>query len=161
MNLKIKTYGESILKEKCQEIKEIDKKIKDLAKEMLIVMSQENGVGLAAPQIGKNKRMIVVSLDENIFTLINPKITKKSKKILSEYEGCLSLPNLSLKIKRAKEIELEGYLLERGKVVRIKAENLLARVFQHEIDHLDGILMIDRVSRFKKIRAIKKLKKFI
>jgi len=157
MNLKIKIYGEDILKEKCQEIKEIDKKIKDLAKGMLKVMRQENGVGLAAPQIGSNKRIIVVSLDENVFSLINPKITKKSKKSLSEYEGCLSLPNLFLKIKRAKEIELEGYLLEREKTVRIKAEGLLARVFQHEIDHLDGILMIDRVSHFKKIRAIKKL----
>jgi len=157
MNLKIKTYGESILKEKCQEIKKIDKETKNLAKEMLKVMRQENGVGLAAPQIGRDKRIIVVSLDENVFSLINPKITKKSKKSLSEYEGCLSLPNLSLKIKRAKEIELEGYLLERERAVRIKAEGLLARVFQHEIDHLDGILMIDRVSRFKKIRAIKKL----
>lgn len=157
--LKIRKYNDPVLRVKCGEVKEITEEIRELARNMLKTMYREKGIGLAAPQIGDERRIIVVDVGQGPLSLVNPRIVGKSKKVLGAYEGCLSLPGISLKIKRAKEVELEGFLLERNKKVRIKAEDLLACDFQHEIDHLDGILIIDRVSLFKKMRAVKKLKR--
>lgn len=157
--LKIRRYNDPVLRVKCGEVKEITEEIRELAKDMLKTMYREKGIGLAAPQIGDKRRIIVVDVGRGSLSLVNPKIVGKSKKVLGAYEGCLSLPGISLKIKRAKEVEVEGFLLERNRKVRIKAEDLLARDFQHEIDHLDGILIIDRVSLFRKMRTVKKLKR--
>ncbi len=157
--LEIKKYGHPVLRIKCEEVEKINDEIKELAKEMLKTMHQEKGIGLAAPQVGDKRRIIVLDIGQSPLSLVNPKIVEKSKKTSSDYEGCLSLPGVNLKIKRAKEVEVTGFLLERNQPVRIKAEGLLARDFQHEIDHLNGILIIDRVSPFKKLRVIRKLKK--
>ena len=116
-------------------------------------------VGLAATQVGIDKCIFVIDIGEGPLYLANPRIIKKSNQQVSNEEGCLSLPGINLNIKRAKWIELEAYSLNENQPVKIKADDLLARVFQHEIDHLNGILIIDRVSFWQKIRVLRKLKR--
>ena len=179
LGLKIRKYGDPILRVKCEEVREITDEVRGFAKKMLKIMYQGKGIGLAAPQVGDKQRIIVVDVGQGPLSLVNPKIIKKSDKMVKDFEGCLSLPGISLRIKRAKEIEVQAYLLEREQNVhpvksrkagispeaklfnrvKIKAEDLLARDLQHEIDHLDGVLIIDKVSFLKKLRTIKKLRK--
>ena len=156
--LKIRKYGDPVLRAKCKEVREITDEVRSFAKKMLKAMYEGDGIGLAAPQVGDKRRIIVVDIGQGHFSLINPKIIKKSDKIVKEFEGCLSLPGIYLRIKRHQKVEIQAYLLEREQNVIIKAEDLLARDLQHEIDHLNGILIIDKVSFIKKIKAIKKLK---
>lgn len=158
--LEIKKLNNPILRHKCEEVEEIDEDMKKLVDNMEETMEKNHGIGLAAPQVGVQKRIIVMRPDLNefnIFYLINPKIIKKSSKTEIKEEGCLSFPGLFLKIKRAKEIEVEGQDLG-GKKIKIRVQGLSARVLQHEIDHLDGILFIDRLGFFQRWKLKKKLK---
>ncbi len=151
--LEIKKFNEPVLREKCKKVRRIDKKIKKLLVNIAQTMKKGQGIGLAAPQVGVLKRAITVQTDlrgRRILVLVNPKILKKSKETEINEEGCLSFPNIFLKIKRAKEIEIEGLDIN-GEKIKMKAQGLLARVFQHEIDHLDGILFFNRLSFIKKI----------
>ena len=118
---------------------------------MIDVMEKNDGIGLAAPQVGELKRIIVVKTEKASEVFLNPKIIKKSRDSEVMEEGCLSFLNLFLKIKRAKKIELE-VLNVKGEKIKIKTEGLLARVFQHEIDHLDGILFIDKIGVQQRIQ---------
>lgn len=152
--LDIKKFNEPVLREKCQKIGRVDKKIKKLIIDMAQTMERDQGIGLAAPQVGVPKRVIVVKTSlrgRRILGLINPKILEKSPETEISEEGCLSFPNIFLKIKRAKQVEVEGLDINKKKI-RIKARGVLARVFQHEIDHLDGILFFKRLSFIKKVR---------
>ena len=136
---------------------------------MVETMEENEGIGLAAPQVGELKRVIVVHAirDRSSETraekspefFINPKIVKKTKTTETDEEGCLSFPGLFLKIKRAKAVEIEA-LNGKGEKVQIKAEGLPARIFQHEIDHLDGILYIDRISFWQRWKIRNKLKSY-
>ncbi len=151
--LEIKKFNDSVLRKKCEKVRRVDKKIKKLVVDITQTMKQHQGVGLAAPQVGVLKRAITVQTDlggQRILVLVNPKILKKSKEAETGEEGCLSFPDIFLKIKRAKEVEIEGLDIN-GKKIKIKAQGLLARVFQHEIDHLDGILFFNRLGFIKKI----------
>ncbi len=137
--------NDEILKKRSREIEVIDDKIKELALDMMETMHKFEGVGLAAPQVGVLKRLIVIDLYEEgmQFTLINPEIKKaKGEQIVDE--GCLSFPNQFGKVKRPKELEVEALDIN-GKKVRIKAKDLLAQALSHEIDHLNGILFIDKI----------------
>lgn len=137
--------NDEILKKRSREIEVIDDKIKELAQDMMETMHKFEGVGLAAPQVGVLKRLIVIDLYEEgmQFTLINPEIKKaKGEQIVDE--GCLSFPNQFGKVKRPKELEVEALDIN-GKKVRIKAKDLLAQAISHEIDHLNGILFIDKI----------------
>lgn len=156
--LKIRTYPDSVLKKKCEDIKEITPELKELIKGMITVAEKDKGAaGLAAPQVGVSKRLIVVDfMMGQVIPLINPKITKKSKQKIIDIEGCLSFPKLFLQIKRAREVEIEA-INEKGEKIRLKAKDLPARILQHEIDHLNGILFIDRVDFWKKFFLRKKL----
>jgi peptide deformylase len=166
--LKIKKYPDPILRKKCEEVKEITEKIKNLGWDMVETMIENQGIGLAAPQVGVLKRIIAVHLIQERTTeektakspqvFINPKILRKSKETVIEEEGCLSFPGLFLKIKRAREIEIES-LNEKGEIFHLKAVGLPARVLQHEIDHLNGILIIDRVGFWQKLKINRQLKK--
>lgn len=172
--LEIRKYGDSILRKKCKEIKDRESdKIKVLAEDMKATMYHAHGVGIAGNQVGVDKRIFVVDarlplpetkatggqVGEKPLTILNPKIIKKSKKLVYDIEACLSIPGFTFSISRAYSIEIQGYLLERGERVSIKAEGLLARVFQHEIDHLNGKLIIDRVPFIQRHKALKKLRK--
>jgi len=143
MNLEIKKYPDPVLRKKCGEVKGINDEVKKLIADMKETMERNNGIGLAAPQVGVSKRIIVVETEEGPIEFINPKILKRGKEKEVIEEGCLSFPNLFLKIKRPKEVEIEAF---NGEGKKIKAVGLLARVLQHEIDHLEGILFIDRIS---------------
>ncbi|MFH1451504.1 MAG: peptide deformylase [bacterium] len=153
----IRKYPDPILLKKAREVVEITQEIKNLAEEMIEVMGKEDGVGLAAPQIGESKRIIVVRIDDDSLVFINPVILNQSREEKTEEEGCLSFPELNLKIRRPKKIKVEA-LSEKGEKSVIEARDLLARVLQHEIDHLNGILFIKRAAIREKIKARKALR---
>ncbi|MFH1462284.1 MAG: peptide deformylase [bacterium] len=154
--LEIKKYPNSVLRKKSKEVKEITSETKKLVEDMMQVMEKEKGVGLAAPQVGVSERIIVVRAEEGPKVFINPQIIKKSKEKEIGEEGCLSFPHIFLKIKRAKEIEVAALNLQ-GEKIRVEVRDFLARVFQHEIDHLNGILLIDHISFYKKLWVLLKI----
>jgi len=158
--LEIKKYPNSVLRKKSQAISEITPTEIKLFEDMLFTMHHFKGVGLSAPQIGIPISLIVVDTGEEIIKLANPVVIKrKSQDKMTE--GCLSIPNFSLDIVRSYEIVVLG-LNEKGKRIEIKAKGLLARVLQHEIDHLKGKLILDYRSLWEKIfkrYQIKEVKK--
>lgn len=156
--LKIKKYPDPILKEKCEEVKEVTEEIKKLVDDMIETMKKNDGAGLAAPQVGVLKKVIVVETEKGPVGFVNPKIVKKSKETMIEEEGCLSFPGLWLKIKRRKGVDIEAL---DGDGKKVRAENLLASILQHEIDHLDGILFIDRIGFCQRWKIKKKLKSYV
>ena len=142
---KIRENGDEILRKKSREVEKVDERIIELLDDMLETMHKYNGVGLAAPQVGILKRVIVIDLyDGNApLKLVNPKIIKQKGKQEVE-EGCLSFPNQYAKMIRPEEIVAEA-LNEKGEKVKIKAKGLLAQAICHEVDHLEGILFIDNM----------------
>lgn len=156
---KILKYPNPILSKKAEEVKEITPEIKKIIGGMKeLVKENKDMAGLAASQIGILKRIIVVQTEKEPLAFINPEIIEKTKETETMEEGCMSLPGIFLKIKRCKGIKVKA-LNEWGKEIQIKAVGFIARVFQQEIDHLNGILIIDRISPIKKIKLRKKLKK--
>ncbi len=141
--LEIVTIGDPILQKKALEVPRVTKRITRLIKDMLETMYEANGVGLAAPQIGVGKRVIVLDVGEGPMVLINPVITNKSGEEI-DVEGCLSIPDRWVYVKRYTDLQVEA-LNEKGSKIRIAANGLLARALQHEIDHLDGVLILDRM----------------
>jgi peptide deformylase len=139
----IRTYGDPILRQPTVEVTDIDGALKQLTDDMIGVMYAAPGVGLAAPQIGVQKRVFVYDAGDGPFTVINPRITESSGEWTYD-EGCLSVPGLSWPIVRPRNILLEGLDID-GNALAIEAEEYLARVYQHEIDHLDGVLLIERL----------------
>lgn len=133
--------GAEVLREKAKEVKEVNSSITKLLDNMVDTMRKAEGVGLAAPQIGVSKRVIVVEVDGVLLELINPVILEKEGSSTAE-EGCLSIPNMTGDVTRAAKVQVQG-LNRQGEPVDIRAEKLLARALQHEIDHLEGILFID------------------
>ncbi len=156
---KITRWPTPVLLEKTQLIEKVDDNIRALAEKMKDIMVQTKGVGLAGPQAGVNLRIFVASPDgtrENAKVYINPVITP-SGSIVAHEEGCLSLPDVWGNIKRYSKCSIKA-LDENGKEVSIDAEGLLARIFQHECDHLDGTVIADRFSTIAKIASKRKLK---
>ena len=146
--LELKKYPDKILRIKCSPVEVVDDRIKSILSDMAFTMRACNGIGLAAPQIGINKQIAVVDIGDGPINLINPKIIDKDGKSGIE-EGCLSLPEVLLKVKRADALRLST-LDETGKNITIDAKGLLSIVIQHEIDHLNGILIIDHANFIKK-----------
>ena len=141
----VRENGDEILRKKSREVESIDDKIREILDDMVETLHKYNGVGLAGPQIGILKRIIVTDLydDEGPMKLINPAIVKEKGKQEVE-EGCLSFPNQYGKIIRPAEVTVEA-LNENGEKVKIKAKELLAQALCHEIDHLNGILFVDKI----------------
>lgn len=145
-----------ILRAQAEPVDKVTPEIRELIRKMKKIMKASNGVGLAAPQIGIQKQIFVAELlyegEENgiFYAVINPKITNISKEKEKLEEGCLSLPKLYGEVERPKKIHVE-YLDEMGKKKRLKASGLLARIFQHEIDHLNGGLFVDKVKEIKQL----------
>ncbi|TET27063.1 peptide deformylase [Candidatus Aerophobetes bacterium] len=140
---RIREYGEPILRQKCRRVASLGSREKRVLSQMATAMYKAQGVGLAAPQIGLDEQLIVVDGVGDLIKLANPLILLKDGESIME-EGCLSLPHTMVKVKRASRVIVEGWN-ENEERVRIEGEDLLARVLQHEIDHLMGILIIDYV----------------
>ena len=149
--LEIITHPNPILRKKSQPVANVlADKIQKLIPQMMAVMLAKDGVGLAAPQIGENLRIIVIAYKEKNLVIINPKIIKKSLLKDWDEEGCLSVPGKYGQVRRHKIVTLK-YLNEGGQEQKLKASGLLARIIQHEIDHLDGILFIDKAKELTDI----------
>ena len=156
--LEIKEYGEPVLREKALPVKEITPEILNLIKDMAETMYTASGVGLAALQVGVPKRIILVDGEEDgLIVLINPMIIKSEGEVVAE-EGCLSVPDIYSQVKRSSKVTIKA-LNENGDPIEITEEGLTARALQHEIDHLDGILFIDRIGRMERQILLNKLKK--
>jgi peptide deformylase len=141
--------GDRVLRLPAKRIAKVDDEIRKLAKQMLQTMYTEDGIGLAAPQVGVHKQILVIDCDlENKTTpplvMINPVITSQSKDVCVIQEGCLSIPQVFLDVTRPEVIEV-SYKDEQGRPRKMEAKDLMARVIQHEIDHLNGVLFVDRV----------------
>ncbi len=141
--MEIVLHPNKILREKTEKVEKIDKEIKELVKEMRKIMIQHNGVGLAANQIGKNLSIFVAYDNKKFYTFINPEIVKFFGKEKIMEEGCLSVPNVWGQIKRYEGVVI-SYQDLFGKKKKLKAKGLLAQIIQHEIDHLNGVLFIDK-----------------
>jgi peptide deformylase len=178
MRLEIKKYGDPILRVKGKQIETVDKRIRALAEDMLETMHAANGVGLAAQQVGEALQMTVLDVSQvedrpstltlngavvddltaaMPLVLLNP-VLRLSEEKDSGTEGCLSFPDITAEIERALSVELEAETLE-GEKIRIDASGLLSRALQHEADHLNGILFIDRMSSAAKASLSSKLKR--
>lgn len=154
--LKIVKYPAAILKKQTKGVQKVTPGLLALILQMESAMEKNQGIGLAAPQIGVSKQIIVVKDKKKNQAFLNPKIRSKSKKQETDEEGCLSLPGLFLPIKRAQNIRLSCNTKE-GKPIVIEAAGLAARIFQHELDHLQGKLIIDRITPFQRWKIRKEL----
>lgn len=139
----MRVYGDPVLRRVADEVTDIDGKLVRLSEDMLTTMYAEPGLGLAAPQVGVQRRLFVYDVGDGPRVLVNPVISESRGEWVYD-EGCLSVPGLSWEIVRPKEVHITGYDLD-GNEVSIEADELLARLFQHELDHLDGIMLIDRL----------------
>jgi peptide deformylase len=153
--LKIRILGDQVLRKKAQKVEKITDFHRKSLSEMARLMYSVSGVGLAAPQVGLLDLMFVADIGSGLYKLINPKIIKSKGSQVNE-EGCLSIPGVGIKVKRAKNIVLQAQD-ETGKPVLIEAEELLAGVFQHDLDHLHGKLIVDYASPRDKINLRKNL----
>ena len=159
--LKIELLGADVLREKAAEIDGVDADLQRLIEDMFETMYDAQGIGLAGPQIGVSRRVIVVDVKEEgtqPFAMLNPRIVQSSDEMEKGEEGCLSIPGVSGVVNRPAEVVVEG-LDRHGKPMRIEAGGLLARCLQHELDHLDGILFLDRLSPLKRSMALRKYRK--
>ena len=138
----IVTYPDPVLRQQAKAISKLDAGARKLIKDMVATMRRENGLGLAANQVGALQKVFVYDDGTGLGVLVNPKIVSAEGEQIG-VEGCLSVPGLQGEVKRANVVEIKGHDLK-GKPVKITAEGLLARIFQHELDHLNGTLFIDR-----------------
>ena len=165
--LKLYEYPDEVLRQKCEKVAVVDDELRKFLDNMLETMYADKGCGLAAPQVGVTKRIIVLDpnpSDEDLslrqpMYLVNPEVVWTSEEKVLFQEGCLSLPDQRADVERYERIRVR-YLDYNGKQQEIEADDLLAIILQHEIDHLDGILYIDRISHLKRSRLLKKLSKF-
>jgi peptide deformylase len=155
--LEILTYPHPLIRKKCGDVPTITDDIVKTCSAMAEAMYRAKGVGLAAPQVGILQKIIAIDIGEGLITLINPRITLFEGAEKSE-EGCLCLPKLTVDVKRHSRVQVKGYNLK-GTEVTFDAKELFARALQHEIDHLDGLLIIDRLSRLKRDLAVRKYRR--
>ena len=154
MSYQIRVMGDPVLRQEAKSIDNIDGRIVQMVDDMVPAMYQAEGIGLAAPQVGIQKRLFVYDIGEGPQTLVNPEIVDSDGEWTFE-EGCLSVPGLSFEIIRPKEVHLIGRDLN-GNEVSIEADELLARLFQHELDHLDGVLLLDHLERDERKAALRR-----
>jgi peptide deformylase len=157
--LNVRRYGDPVLRRRANPVGGVTPEIRRLVADMVDTMYDEVGIGLAAPQVGVSLRLLVVGDEEGrgVQVLVNPTITAQGGKVTAE-EGCLSLPGVFAQVTRSEWVTLEAQDLE-GKAIAITARGLRSRVFQHELDHLDGVLFIDRLEPVIRDRIKRKIKK--
>jgi peptide deformylase len=154
MPIEIRTYGDSVLRRVADPLTKIDEETKRIAEKMVEAMIRANGIGLAAPQIGVSKRIIVLDLNGEFHILLNPEIIETSQESEETVEGCLSIPGVNAEVTRKLRTHLRGITLDE-KPADIEGEGLMARAIQHEIDHLNGVLFIDYLSSVRRRSLLK------
>ncbi len=157
MELDVKTFGDPVLKSRSTPVKDFDESLERLADDMLSTMRAHDGVGLAANQVGRLKRILVAAVEEEEYVLVNPVVESRTEESETSPEGCLSIPGVHVEVERAKGITISGKSAT-GEPVRIEVEGLLARILQHEIDHLDGVLILDRTDRESRKAVLREMR---
>lgn len=156
----LRTIGDPVLRQKTRRVTVFDARLEKLAKTMIEVMLREEGVGLAANQVGVLSRLFVWRSPENEderYVYVNPEIVERSEACCTDSEGCLSVPGTTMQVSRSEEVTVEAQDLT-GKPIRVHLTGFLARIVQHEIDHLEGQLIIDRTSPEERRRVLKELR---
>jgi len=156
ITLKIRKFGDPVLRRKSALVKKVTPRHRDILSAMARLMYDGEGVGLAASQVGIDEAMIVVDIGNGLYKVVNPKVVRAQGAQVN-LEGCLSVPGVCIKVKRANKVRVTGFD-ENGNPLNLEAEGLLACVFQHEIDHLKGRLIVDYASFLEKIKIAKALK---
>jgi peptide deformylase len=160
--LEIVTYPNPVLTRRAEEVEKVDGKIRKLISDMVDTMYANGGIGLAAPQVGVSKRVVVVDVrlyepSSSLISIVNPEVVGEGEEVIHE-EGCLSVPECVDGVKRKTWIKVRG-LNERGREIEVEGEGMLAIALQHEIDHLNGKVILDRMSRVKRDLYKKRLQK--
>ena len=146
MALDIRKFGDPVLKTRAAPVETFDDSLARFTEEMLAPMRVKDGVGLAANQVGRLKRVLVASVEDEDYVIVNPVLSDVSETTEPGQEGCLSIPGINVEVDRATAVTVTGQDAS-GEPVRVEARDILARVFQHEVDHLDGVLILDRTDR--------------
>jgi peptide deformylase len=156
MSYSVRLYGDPVLKQVARDVDLVDGSLVRLVDDMVETMYESEGAGLAAPQVGVQKRLFVYDVGDGPQTMVNPSIVEVSGEWYHD-EGCLSIPGLRLGIVRPDRVHIRGYDLE-GEEISIEADEFLGRVFQHEVDHLDGVLMLERLEDDMRKQALRVLR---
>jgi peptide deformylase len=160
MTYEIRTYGDPVLKAQAAKVTDIDGKLVRLVDDMFDTLyTSDSGIGLAAPQIGVQKQIFVWDMDDEPMVILNPEIVESSGEWVYE-EGCLSIPGLYVEMVRPKEVLMRGVGID-GNIIEIEADELAARLFQHELDHLNGVLMFDRLSPERRKEALTEYRRLV
>jgi peptide deformylase len=154
---RIRQYGDPVLRMRGREVESFDEDLERLVERMTVLMHEAQGVGLAATQAGVLRRLFVFVGDGEDLVLVNPRITTRSKAVTVDEEGCLSLREVLVPVERAAEVTIEGFDVK-GAPVRFEFEDPTARIVQHELDHLDGVLILDRTDEESRRAALAKLR---
>ncbi len=160
---RIELYGSEALRRPADPVEDVDDEVRALVRDMFETMYDARGIGLAAPQVGVSRRVIVLDVEEepgasNRLTLVNPRLVDRTSRKDKQTEGCLSIPGVEGVVERPVSVVVDGEDVE-GRSVRVEADGLFARALQHEIDHLDGVLFVDRLSPLKRQMLLKKWRK--
>ena len=154
MALDIRTFGDPVLKTRGAPLDSFDESLVRLSEDMLATMRDNEGVGLAANQVGRLKRVLVAEVEDEEYVIVNPVVTDTADTTEKGPEGCLSIPGIQVEVERPTALTISGQDAS-GQSLRIEATDLLARVLQHEIDHLDGVLILDRTDRGSRKAAMR------
>jgi peptide deformylase len=153
----IRVIGDPVLRERAREVTEFDRGLRKLAKRMIRTMKDAPGVGLAAPQVGVLQRLLVYDVDDDPRVLVNPVLSEFAEETEEADEGCLSVPGVTMPVERAVMVHVRGQD-EYGEPVDFVADGFVARVIQHEFDHLEGVLIVDRTSRSARAAALRAMR---
>ena len=157
MALDIRTFGDPVLKTRAAPVDVFDESLARLAQEMLATMREQEGVGLAANQVGRLKRILVAAVEEREYVIVNPVIEESAIPTEKDLEGCLSIPGIQVEVERPTAVTVSGQDAS-GAPLELEASGLLARVLQHEVDHLDGVLILDRTDRQSRKNAMREMR---
>jgi len=152
--LDIRTFGDPVLKTRAAPVESFDDSLARLTEDMLATMRENDGVGLAANQVGRLRRVLVASVEDDDYVIVNPVLSDMSETTERGQEGCLSIPGINVEVDRPTAVTVTGQDAS-GEPLRIEAKDMLARVLQHEVDHLDGVLILDRTDRQSRKEAMR------
>ena len=157
MALDVRTFGDPVLKTRAAPVESFDDALAHLAEDMLVTMREHEGVGLAANQVARLKRILVAATEDEEYVIVNPVVEEAAETTESSLEGCLSIPGIQVEVERPTWVTVSGQDAS-GAPLRIETSGLLARILQHEIDHLDGVLILDRTDRESRKAAMREMR---